>query len=90
MFIQVGANTGIMGLVLYILFLSITFINILKKLKFIDKNVMCFVFICIGYITSSMFGNSMFYTSPYYMISLGIIFSVYFMERTKVNDRKKN
>ena len=51
---------------------------------------MCFVFICIGYITSSMFGNSMFYTSPYYMISLGIIFSVYFMERTKVNDRKKN
>lgn len=90
MFIQVGANTGIMGLILYILFLSITFINILKKLKFIDKNVMCFVFICIGYITSSMFGNSMFYTSPYYMISLGIIFSVYFMERTKVNDRKKN
>lgn len=83
MFIQVGANTGIMGLLSYISFLFITFISILKNLKKVDKYVMCFVFMSIGYISSSMFGNSMFYTTPYYMTSLGVIFSVYFKERKK-------
>lgn len=89
-FIQLGATTGVVGLLLYVTFLGILFINIIIKYKKVDKLIMIFVFMSISYIISLFFGNSMFYTSPYYMISLGIIFSIYFMERTKVNDRKKN
>ena len=89
-FIQLGATTGIVGLLLYVTFLEIIFINIIIKYKKVDKLIMIFVFMSISYIISLFFGNSMFYTSPYYMISLGIIFSIYFIERTKVNDRKKN
>lgn len=86
-FIQLGANIGIMGIVLYVAFLGIIFINLLKKFKYIDPIIMCFAFMSIGYIVSSMFGNSMFYTSPYYMVSLGVIMSVYFFRRDEVNDR---
>ena len=86
-FIQLGANIGIMGIVLYVSFLGIIFINLLKKIKYIDPIIMCFVFMSIGYIVSSMFGNSMFYTTPYYMVSLGVIMSVYFFRRDEVNDR---
>ena len=86
-FIQLGANIGIMGIVLYVSFLGIIFINLLKKIKYIDPIIMCFAFMSIGYIVSSMFGNSMFYTTPYYMVSLGVIMSVYFFRRDEVNDR---
>lgn len=85
-FIQLGATTGIVGLLLYIIFLSITFINVLMKHKIIDKEIMIFVFMSISYIISLFFGNSMFYTTPYYMTSLGVIFSIYFKERKKAND----
>lgn len=89
-FIQIGATTGIFGLLLYVVFLGIVFINIIIKYKEINKEIMIFVFMSISYIISLFFGNSMFYTTPYYMISLGVIFSIYYMERKKINDRKKN
>lgn len=89
-FIQIGATIGIVGLLLYVSFLSIIFVNIIIKYKFINKEIMIFVFMTISYLISLFFGNSMFYTTPYYMISLGVIFSVYYIERNKLNDRKKN
>lgn len=89
-FIQIGATTGIVGLILYVSFLSIVFVNIIIKYKLINKEIMIFVFMTISYLISLFFGNSMFYTTPYYMISLGVIFSVYYIERNKLNDRKKN
>lgn len=71
--IQFGIFTGIPGIILYILFIGLILIRNIKIIKVLDDiNIFC-LFIVICYLISSMFGNSMFYTSPYFFIFLGII-----------------
>jgi len=71
--IQFGIFTGIPGIILYIVFIGSILIRNLRKIKLLDDlNVFCY-FIVICYLISSMFGNSMFYTSPYFFIFLGIV-----------------
>ena len=71
--IHFGIFTGIPGIILYVSFiLSILFRN-LRKLKKLDYINIFSLFIVICYFISSMFGNSMFYTSPYFFIFLGIV-----------------
>ena len=73
--IQFMVFTGIPGMLLYILFISVVLIKgfcSIKKLKEIDS-LPFFVVLC--YFISSIFGNSMFYTSPYYFIFLGFLLS---------------
>lgn len=71
--IQFGVFTGIPGIILYILFIGSILIKNLKKIKILDDISMFSLFIVICYLMSSMFGNSMFYTSPYFFIFLGLI-----------------
>ena len=60
-FIQLGATTGIVGLLLYVTFLEIIFINIIIKYKKVDKLIMIFVFMSISYIISLFFGYNFEY-----------------------------
>ncbi|MBE6160209.1 MAG: O-antigen ligase family protein [Lactobacillales bacterium] len=71
--IQFGIFTGIPGIILYILFIGSILIRNLKKIKILDNLNIFSLFIVVCYLISSMFGNSMFYTSPYFLIFLGII-----------------
>ena len=70
--IQFGIFTGIPGIILYIVFIGSILIRNLKKIKSLDDISILSLFIVICYFISSMFGNSMFYTSPYFFIFLGI------------------
>lgn len=74
--IQFATFTGLPGLILYLLFIfSIMYkgVYILKKSTLLSF----FVFsVCLCYFMSSMFGNSMFYTSPYFLIFLGFLVNV--------------
>lgn len=74
-FIQIGANTGVIGLVMYMSSLIYIFITGLQLSKKLDKMVICCFFVALSYLISSCFGNSMYYTSPYYLFILGIISS---------------
>lgn len=71
--IQFGIFTGIPGIILYIVFIGSILIRNLKKIKLLDDISIFSLFIVICYFISSMFGNSMFYTSPYFFIFLGIV-----------------
>ena len=73
--IQFALFTGIPGMLLYIVFIFVIFFRAICKLKeFDDLSVEIFI-MCICYLISSMVGNSMFYTSPYFMIFLGMLTS---------------
>ena len=75
-FIQIGANTGIIGLILYVSSIIYIYVVGLQKYKKLNKMLICCFFITCSYLISSCFGNSMYYTSPYYLFILGIISSV--------------
>lgn len=74
-FIQIGANTGVIGLIIYTSSLIYIFITGLQMNKKLDKMIICCFFVALSYVISSCFGNSMYYTSPYYLFILGIISS---------------
>lgn len=72
-FIQIAAFMGIPALIFYLLFLLSIFIPILKNLKKCDEIIVIVAFICISYLASSFVGVSMFYTTPFLFIFLGLI-----------------
>lgn len=83
--IQMAVFTGIPGLILYSLFILTILFRSLKKIKYFDE-IYRFIFVmCICYLMSSMFGNSMFYTSPYFSMFLGMLSSKIFY----LNSKKK-
>lgn len=74
-FIQFMAFTGIPGMLLYIAYLYTVIKRGFHKLKDFDIITKLSFFMVICYVVSSMVGNSMFYTSPYYFIFSGILLS---------------
>lgn len=72
--IQLATTSGLPGLVLYLTAVGMILIHSLKTMKFNENElqiVLCFT--VIAYLASAMFGNSMYYTSPYYFIFLGML-----------------
>ena len=73
--LQISSFIGIPGAIIYIvLILYLAIVN----LKFINKdtvNLMVYI-TAMCYFISSLFGNSMYYTSPYFMILLGLLISI--------------
>lgn len=69
--IYLAGVSGIPGMLIYITAVGIIVIKGLKKLVSGNKNGSVFLIIVITYLISSMFGNSMYYTSPYFFIFLG-------------------
>lgn len=63
--IQHGIFLGIPGLLFYLTALIWLFVNQWKKLKQLDSITIVAAGCVIAYLVSSLFGNSMFYTTPY-------------------------
>lgn len=83
--IQMAVFTGIPGLLLYISFIGTILYRSIKKMNKLNKTSICALFIVISYLISSMFANSMFYTSPYFFIFLGILASNTFYLKRNFN-----
>lgn len=73
--IQMAMFTGVPGLVLYCLTYLISFARLHKQRLISNSFVKSSSFIIIGYSISAFFGNTMFYTSPYYLVFFGICIS---------------
>ncbi len=74
-FLQYLAFYGVLGLILYIVSLFlICFKNLINFKTLNDYNYLAFMVI-VGYLISSLFGNTMYYTTPYFFMFLGL--SVY-------------
>ena len=71
-FIQMGLFTGIPGLLLYVSVYVLGAVRMIKERKIISPLVKSTAYITVGYMMSAFFGNSMFYTSPYFLIVFGI------------------
>lgn len=69
--IYLACVSGFPGMLLYVTAVGIIVIIGIKKLFQGDQNVKIYLMIVIAYLISSMFGNSMYYTSPYFFIFLG-------------------
>lgn len=68
--LEQSTNIGIIGMIIYfILILSI----VIKKIVQIPPTQIIALSVVIGYLMSSMFGNSTFYVSPYFYVFLGIL-----------------
>lgn len=70
--LQVAAFIGIPGAILYIILIFYLALSNLKNLKKNGFNMMIYA-TAMCYFISSLAGNSMYYTSPYFMILLGLL-----------------
>ncbi|WP_341479724.1 O-antigen ligase family protein [Clostridium beijerinckii] len=70
--IQFAASLGISAALLYIAALATYFMFFIKKRKQFLRLDICILCIVIAYLASSMFGNTMYYTSPFFFMILGI------------------
>ena len=68
--IQYGIFLGIPGLAFYLISLIWLFVNQWKKINDLDTITIVAAGCVIGYLISSLFGNSMFYTTPYFFMIL--------------------
>ena len=73
--IQLATTSGLPGLILYLSGIILILIRGVKKLKESNNIYLAAYFAVIAYLISAMFGNSMYYTSPYLFILLGYIFN---------------
>lgn len=67
--IQLATTSGIPGMILYVTAVGIIVVRGIKN----NESGKIFLIIVIAYLISAMFGNSMYYTSPYYFIFLGFL-----------------
>lgn len=74
--IQLATTSGLPGCILYIIAIGLILVRAFKKLNNSNSIYTIVFFAIIAYLISAMFGNSMYYTSPYYFIFLGITFAV--------------
>lgn len=73
--IQLATTSGLPGLISYLSGIILILIRGVKKLKESNNIYLVAYFAVIAYLISAMFGNSMYYTSPYLFILLGYIFN---------------
>lgn len=83
--IQLATTSGIPGLILYLLAIGIILFRSIKKYSINNQVHAVCLFSVIAYLISAMFGNSMYYTSPYFFIILGFLFN----ELLTIKDIKK-
>ena len=79
--IQLATTSGLPGLLLYISGIGLILFRGLKRLKEDDNTYIAVYFTVIAYLISAMFGNSMYYTSPYFFILLGFIMNKKFEKK---------
>ena len=72
-YLQVGVSIGIPGLIFYLLFLGLLFFKVIVNIKKISNFEVSILFIIVTYLVSSFFGVSIFYTTPYLYLFLGLL-----------------
>ena len=81
--IQLATTSGIPGLMLYTFAVGLIIYRSFKNLNIKDNIHIISLFSVIAYLISSMFGNSMYYTSPYYFILLGLLLNELILKSEK-------
>lgn len=71
--IQLATTSGIVGILTYIIALGIILLRAIKKVNIKEEINLVALTSVIAYLFSAMFGNSMYYTSPYFFIFLGFL-----------------
>lgn len=71
-FIQIAASLGVPALIFYLLALLRNFSTLFINRKSLTITIITLNAIIVAYLVSSFFGNTMFYTSPFYFMLLGI------------------
>ena len=66
---------GIPAALLYVAACASVLLIVLKNCKSMDYTTMICFFVSIGYLTSSMFGVAIYYTTPYIYIFLGLTYA---------------
>ena len=84
--IQLATTSGFPGLMLYLSGIALILIRGSKRLRENNSIYLAAYFAVIAYLISTMFGNSMYYTSPYFFILLGFIFN---KDKTRENKTEK-
>lgn len=84
--IYLACVSGIPGMVLYVTAVGIIVIRGIKKIFNNERQGIIYLIVVITYLISSMFGNSMYYTSPYFFIFLGSLMH-YNLNKQKVNQK---
>lgn len=84
--IYLACVSGIPGMVLYVTAVGIIVIRGIKKIFNNERQGVIYLIVVITYLISSMFGNSMYYTSPYFFIFLGSLMH-YNLNKQKVNQK---
>jgi O-antigen ligase len=70
--IQFAASLGIPAAIFYIIAIGsyfLVFLKLRKRASTLEIAILCAV---IAYLASSMFGNTMYYTSPFFFMILGL------------------
>jgi O-antigen ligase len=75
-YLQIGASIGIPALLSYVSALGIHYINMLKYLKTLSLTQIGLYSLLFAYLVGAFFGNSMFYTTPYFVIFLSLSISL--------------
>ena len=78
--IQLATTSGIPGLILYICGAGVILIRGFRRVNFDNMIYQSVLFTIIAYLISAMFGNSMYYTSPYFFILLGMLYKQEIMD----------
>lgn len=71
--IQLATTSGFPGLILYIIAIGLIIKRGVKNIDLENNIHTTTLFTVIAYLLSAMFGNSMYYTSPYFFILLGFL-----------------
>lgn len=71
-FLQVGVSMGVPAMLFYISALGLAFFQVFRNLKEISTIEICIFSVVCAYLVSAMFGNTMYYTYPYFLIFLAI------------------
>lgn len=85
--LEIAIYNGIPTLLIYLLGVVIIMLGALLIIKDLSWSYVACLFACISYLISDFFGNTFFYTSPYYCICLGILFYGVFKKNVSIYKR---
>ena len=84
--IQLATTSGLPGLILYVTAVGIIIIKGIKEFLKKDEKGQIFLLVVITYLISAMFGNSMYYTTPYFFIFLGFLMNSNFYDKKELKE----
>ena len=72
--LQMCLFAGVPGAMMYLIGVAIIMIRGLINFKLMDNIMAISYFACFGYLISAMFGNTMYYTSPFFLVFFGMLY----------------